>query len=97
MKFFARALLMSAVAVLAIAISVAPSEAAKKKKTKAAAAAAPAAVAAPMAPTGCNDAALCASNCNGATCTVNFCGVDHQWHPSLLTPFCVQGNCPPRC
>ena len=82
MKSFAKFLLIGAVAVMAIAVSAAPSEAAKKKK---------------MAKEACWDAALCSANCNGATCQVNFCGFDHKWYPSLITPFCITGNCPSKC
>jgi hypothetical protein len=84
MKSIAKVLLVGAVAVMAIAMSAAPSEAAKKHhKAKAA--------------MGCGDGGLCASTCSGSTCQVNFCGYDKQWHIALLTPICIQGQCPPKC
>ena len=82
MKSFAKLLLIGAVAVMAIAASAAPSEAAKKKNT---------------AKEACSDTALCSSNCNSANCQINFCGADQKRYQAVLTPYCLTGNCPPKC
>jgi hypothetical protein len=89
MKSIAKLLLVGAVAVTAIAISAAPSEAAKKKKMRHRAAASHSMT--------CKEAGLCSANCAGATCAVNVCGADGKWYPAVLTPFCLQGQCPPKC
>ena len=83
MKAFAKFLMIGAVAVAAIAVSAAPSEAAKRQKVK--------------AMTGCGDGGLCSNNCGASGCAVNFCGYDKQWHLAILTPFCLKGQCPPKC
>jgi hypothetical protein len=33
----------------------------------------------------------------GGLCQVNFDSYHKKWYPAPLTPFCITGNCPPKC
>ena len=84
MKSIAKILLVGAVAMMAIAVSAAPSEAAKKKKKGPG--------------KGTFYGQLCSTSCNASkVCKVMVWGYGNKWHPTLLTPACLQPTCPAAC